>query len=100
MAEPLPDVILASIRKRVGRTRQVAKDKGQILTQADIDRAHLLAEVDRLRARADDVRAIHPREINAVSMRPVCGSCRDSSEDPMPWPCPTIAELDDLDGTS
>ncbi len=56
------------------------------------------AEIKRLRARADDVRAIHPREISAVSMGPVCGSCRDTYEDPMPWPCPTIAELDGLDG--
>lgn len=57
----------------------------------------LLAEVKQLRSRAEDVRAIHPRETSAVTMKPVCGSCRDTYENPMPWPCPTIAELDGLD---
>jgi hypothetical protein len=93
----LDDARLAEIKARVEESAAVY---GNMQSQSEADRADLLAEVDRLRARANDVRAIHPRETSAVTLSPVCGSCRDSSEDPMPWPCPTIAELDEPDGTS
>ncbi len=46
---------------------------------------------DELNAQVDAVHTIHPYEIHGG--RGVCGSCRDSSEDPMPWPCPTMAAL-------
>jgi hypothetical protein len=51
-------------------------------------------ERDQYKAAVERVRAVHPKETWAVNFGDVCGSCRDSSENPMPWPCPTIAALD------
>jgi hypothetical protein len=38
------------------------------------------------------VRAMHPVERHYG--RSVCGHCRDGWEDPVPYPCPTIAALE------
>lgn len=50
-------------------------------------------EIERLRERIARVKAVHPLERHLG--RSVCGSCRDAWEDPMAYPCPTMAALDE-----
>lgn len=54
-------------------------------------------ELVRLRAQRDAVLALHQREEwgddGLDGIRVVCGWCRDSSEEPWEWPCPTARAL-------
>lgn len=55
----------------------------------------IVAALDTLRsleAQVAAARAVHPREV--YGERVVCGWCRDSSEEPWEWPCPTMNALD------
>jgi chromosome segregation ATPase len=59
---------------------------GELSDQADATDA----ELERLRA---GIRAIHQREDSYVCGGS-CSYCRDADEDPVKWPCPTVALLD------
>lgn len=52
---------------------------------------------DRLEQVARRVLDIHRREVwgddSLDGTRAVCGSCRDSSEEALPWPCPTATAV-------
>jgi len=53
-----------------------------------LDREEELPPATELRRRLHAVLALHPRE--QYGGRDVCGWCVDETEEPLPWPCPTV----------
>lgn len=81
------------------RTRQAA-DAEQVRADGWRDKADSLTEQrddaarsrDEAREQVKRVREQHPPESRGG--RTVCGACLGSDEEPLPWPCPTMAALD------
>lgn len=59
-----------------------------------VSKGRMMQEHDaiELAERVQRVRDLHSREQRGD--RPVCGACLDAYEEPLAWPCPTIAALD------
>lgn len=92
MTDPMTPECLAEIEQRFASGRVV-----NVVTQRE-----LLAEVRRLQAAVERVRALHAaipyavsdrfREAHPWVPRLVCAACGE--DEAVEWPCPTIAALD------
>ncbi len=75
--------------------QRIVDEIGHSVTEEPALGPSFRVEIAGLKAANDRVRALHTRTTSAVSLGPVCGSCIDAhSEQPAPWPCPTITALD------
>lgn len=82
---------LTELERAVRRARHVLRNPTANPALAAKYVAPLLAEFDRREDRIVAALALHPREI--AGERAVCGWCRDGSEEPWEWPCPTVRAL-------